>query len=82
MVLKKNGKFEKYTHHGKTVWVTKGLKGKHRTACLCYHCKKFKPLKREENCPISNVIYSLCVLKNLTLPVWECPDFKEGSPEF
>lgn len=80
---KTNGKiFSKYEHYGKKVWVIDSLKGKHRTTCLCYHCQKFKPTEREKNCPISNAVYSLCVLKNLVLPVWECPEFKEGEPEF
>jgi hypothetical protein len=84
MVLKKknNGKlFTKYEHHGKKVWVTKSLKGKHRTACLCFRCEKFKPTEGK-NCPISNMVYSLCVLENLVLPVWECPEFKEGEPDY
>ena len=78
---KKNGDFEKYKHHGNVVWVTKALKGKHRTACLCFRCSKFKPSNRDENCPIANLLYSVCVLQKLVTPVWECPDFIEGDPQ-
>jgi hypothetical protein len=82
-VKAKNNKiFEKYVHHGKKTWVIGALKGKHRSVCLCFHCQKFKPTDRENNCLISNMVYSLCVLENLVLPVWECPGFKEGRPEF
>jgi len=68
---------EQYKHHGKKVFVRKALKGKHREHCLCFSCNKFTLDKREENCPIANLIYSLCVLENLVLPVWECPKFEE-----
>ena len=78
---------EKYIHHGKKVSVQKMLKGKHRYHCLCFGCKKFLyskdangkriifPADRNKNCPIANMVYALCVLQNLCLPVWECPSF-------
>ena len=74
--------FEQYIHEYKDkkkskVWVIKSLKGKHRKVCLCSYCKKFKPEDRNNNCPTANTIFSLCVLKNLCLPVWECEDFEE-----
>ena len=81
---------EKYIHHGKKVSVQKMLKGKHRYHCLCYGCKKFNVSTairndvkdnqvssfRDNNCPIANLVYSLCVLESLCLPVWECPSFE------
>jgi len=69
--------YEQYTHHGKKVWVIKEMKGKHRTVCLCFRCKKFNPLDRDKNCPVANMVYSMCVLQDLVLPVWECKDFGE-----
>lgn len=68
---------EKYIHHGKKVSVQTMLKGKHRYHCLCYSCSKLDLKDRDKNCPISNMVYALCVLQNLCLPVWECPSFKQ-----
>ena len=80
---------EKYFHHGKKVSVMSMNRGKHRYHCLCYSCSKFVieelPLTgkdnvlvdRRKNCPIANMVYALCVLENLVLPVWECPQFEE-----
>ena len=68
--------FKKYRHHGKCVWVNKEFKGKHREPCLCYSCKKFDPMDREDNCPIANVVYSNCVALDLVTPVWECAQFE------
>ena len=79
---KLSGIFEQYKHFGNLVWVIKALKGKHRTACLCYKCSKFNPLKRELNCSKANIIYSLCVEFKMVLPVWECPDFDEKTDLF
>lgn len=82
-----NTEFVKYEHHGREVCVRKDLKGKHREHCLCHRCGKFKIGKdggsymeqRFTNCPKANEIYRLCVLLDLVLPVWECPDFVEGE---
>lgn len=73
MNLPKN--FIQYTHFQEPVWVREDLKGKHREFCLCYSCSKFKPEDREKNCPIANMVFSLCVVQDLVLPVWECPCF-------
>ena len=69
------GHIVKYEHHVCEVSVDENLKGRHREHCLCYRCSRFAPANREQNCPIANTVYSLCVLQNLTLPVWECPSF-------
>ena len=69
-------KYEQYEHHGRDMWVRSDLKGKHREYCMCHSCKRFKPENREDNCPIANVLYRLCVLLNLTTPVWECERFE------
>ncbi len=65
------------------------LKGKHRYHCLCYLCGNFSigiPIgfgvgkdrpPRDQNCPIANMVYALCALQDLVLPVWECPKFVE-----
>jgi hypothetical protein len=71
-------KFEQYEHHGVMVWVNSELKGKHREHCLCYQCLNFNPGTPEDNCPIANANYALCVLENMVLPVWECPKFEEA----
>jgi len=70
-------KFESYVHHGKPVYVNKKLKGKHKEHCLCFSCDKFNPGMPEENCPIANLNYAVCLAHNLVLPVWECPEFQE-----
>jgi hypothetical protein len=69
---------EKYEHHGTKVSVQPHLKGKHREHCLCWQqCKYFKPESREENCAIANALYAICVLCNVTTPVWECPKYEK-----
>lgn len=65
-----------YEHHGKTVWVRKDLKGRHREHCLCYDCSKFVP-GSEKNCPIASALYQLDVFYNITTPVFECVEFLE-----
>lgn len=67
---------EKYTHHGKEVYVDSELKGKHREHCLCYKCKNLFLDDQEKNCKIANVLYRLCILLGIVIPVYECPDFK------
>lgn len=76
---RKNREFIAYRHHHPLVdvFVREDLKGKHRDYCLCYSCDLFKPEDREENCVIANMVYSICVLDHLVLPVWECADFRE-----
>jgi len=74
---RKKKEFTVYIHHGKEVHVREDLKGKHREHCLCHSCHCFNPENRATNCPIANLVYSICVLDNLVLPVWECPDFIE-----
>ena len=73
--------YEKYEHwQGRPeVWVKSETKGQHRDHCLCWSCDKFipNPEGNAKNCHIANVIYSLCVAFNMTLPVWECPIFVE-----
>ena len=73
--------YEKYKHWEgyDDVWVRSDLKGKHREYCLCHNCKKFHPNPegREDNCPIANEIYDICIDLGMTIPVWECPDFEQ-----
>ena len=73
------GKFIRYIHNKKKVFVDVMLKGKHRYHCLCYNCKSFRP-GRKDNCPIASMIDSLNKLQALVLVTWECPKFKEGKP--
>jgi hypothetical protein len=69
-------RYDLYLHHGeRLVWVRKDLKDRHREHCLCHSCEKFKPESRDKNCSIANLVYALCVVENLVLPVWECPVF-------
>lgn len=65
-----------YKHFDKNVMVREDLKGKHRNFCLCWNCTKFNPDDRKGNCSVANHVYSLCVLEDLVLPVWECPIFE------
>lgn len=69
----------RYTHHDREVAVQEELKGKHRDHCLCFQCIRFKPQKRDENCPIANALYRFDVLTGCVTPVYECPEF-EGLP--
>ena len=68
----------KYVHHDKEVNVFAAHKGEHRLFCLCHnHCRFFKPeLPPEENCPLAQENYEMCVRNNMTLPVFECPKYK------
>lgn len=69
-------KLEQYEHHGKKVWAFKELRGKHRQHCLCYLCEHFKP-GTDNNCPIANLNFAVCIAHNVTLPVYECAKFTE-----
>ena len=71
------GKIVQYKHHGTLVMVDEELQGMHRQHCLCFRCANFHPESREGNCPIANVLFSICVLENVTTPVYECPKFEE-----
>jgi hypothetical protein len=73
------GQIVKYQHHGATVSVDEDLKGKHRLHCLCFRCAAFKPGPPEQNCPIANTIYAICILADMVTPVYECPKFVEKS---
>jgi hypothetical protein len=75
-----NMNFTKYKHHGdQEVWVNTGLKGNHKQYCLCYSCKKFIPGTIENNCKIANMVFGICLVNDLVLPVWECPIFEENK---
>ena len=78
-----NSEFVQYVHWNETpgVWVRKELKGKHRQHCLCHSCKKLNMEDRNNNCPTANLIYSICVRLNMTLPVWECQNFEEKGEQ-
>ena len=67
----------KYDHHGKEVYVREELKGKHRDHCLCFICDNFNMDNKDKKCKVADMIYHICIHYNLTLPVWECPDYKE-----
>lgn len=73
------GRFIRYIHHGRKVFVDVMNKGKHRYSCLCWSCRSFRP-GRKDNCPIASMLYVICKLQSLVTPVWECPNFKEGKP--
>lgn len=68
--------FEKYVHHGKTIWVRKDLRGLHRDHCLCFSCRQFHPGSRG-NCPIAQTLYQACIDYHVVTPVWECHRFRE-----
>jgi len=68
--------FECYSHHGKTVWVRKALKGLHRKHCLCFSCTKFHP-GSSGNCPIAQALFQACIDNHVVTPVWECHCFRE-----
>jgi len=64
--------FEQYEHHGKKVWVRRGLKGRHREHCLCFACSK---LNAEPKCERAAELYEFCKRYGMVAPVWECPEF-------
>jgi hypothetical protein len=68
--------FELYTHHGRSVWVNKTLKGKHQEHCLCFSCGKFFP-NDNDNCRIAEMNFAMCKAFNLVTPVYECPEFAD-----
>lgn len=72
-------KFISYNHYGSLNFVREDLKGSHREVCLCYDCTKFKPGTPEDNCPIANLIYAVCIAMNVVTPVFECPAFVQGE---
>lgn len=61
-------------HHGWTMNVRERLAGKHRDACLCYCCDKFRP-DDESNCSVAQAVYKNCVEFGVVTPVWECSKF-------
>jgi hypothetical protein len=69
------GEIIRYEHHGIWVCADEELVGTHREHCLCFRCKKLNLKDRQQNCPIANMLYALCVLTGLTTPVFECPEF-------
>jgi len=74
--------FIKYNHHGADVWVREDLKGKHWDNCLCAYCQRFIPgLVQGDPCACkkASLNYAVCIAEGMTLPVFECPDFIEGS---
>lgn len=48
------------------------LKGRHKERCLCFRCKKFIPEDRDKNCPIANLLFSVCICCDIVAPVHEC----------
>ena len=70
-----------YTHHERTVYVRKNLKGKHKDFCLCELCQRFIPESKNKNCKIANALYRLDKKYSLVTPVWECPEFKNKKRE-
>ncbi len=75
------GTIERYVHHGRKVYVDVLLKGKHRYHCLCFRCSSFVPRDRVLNCDVAEMLYRICCVTNIVTPVWECPNFVEGTPD-
>jgi len=65
-----------YEHHGRMVAVDENLKGKHGEHCLCFRCSHFKP-DTPENCDLAEQNFRACKINDMTMPVWECPQFAE-----
>ena len=79
--MKESSPIITYEHHGVEVSVREHLKGRHREHCLCWqNCEFFFPNDKYNNCPIAMELYDLCVLSNVTTPVWECSKYSlKGS---
>jgi hypothetical protein len=68
-----------YQHHHRLTSVREDLKGTHRDVCACYDCEHFKPGVPEDNCPIANLLYGVCLETGIVAPVFECPQFVRGE---
>jgi hypothetical protein len=69
-------KIEFYKRHGRNLAVDSSLKGKHKYHCLCYkNCTNFNPGK-PDNCKIAELNFQICKIYGVTLPVWECEEYK------
>jgi len=75
IATRKTQRYVRYRHHNAMNWVREDLKGQHRDYCLCYDCKNFRP-KCQNNCPVAQTLYTICVDHNMVTPVWECPGFE------
>lgn len=63
--------------NSRNVAVFEDHKGTHRDHCLCHSCDKLKlDSGRENNCPVANELYLLCIKHDITTPVFECPCFE------
>lgn len=72
-------RISKYVHHGFTVSVINKIKGKHKEHCLCWqNCYYFQP-NMSYNCRIAKALYEVCVLENVTTPVYECARYSKAK---
>jgi len=66
-------------HHDFIVMVREDLVNTHRDVCMCYDCINFNPGMPEDNCPIANLLFAVCIQTGITSPVYECPEFVQGK---
>ena len=67
-------KVMQYEHHGKMVFVKEDQLGMHREHCLCWGCGEFYPAAEDmdKNCSVARLLFNLCVVLNIVIPIWEC----------
>ena len=68
--------YKKFMHHGVEVTGREDLIGTHRDHCLCYHCDKLNIDDRTKNCKIASLLFQVCVLTEITAPVFYCKEFE------
>jgi hypothetical protein len=77
--MAQDSKYITRVHHGRTVAVREDLMNTHRDVCMCYDCTKFTPGLPEQNCPIANLLFAVCLETGIVTPVFECPAFQQGA---
>lgn len=76
--MSEDSKYIEYKHHGFLTKVREDLKGTNRDVCMCYDCMRFQPGLPENNCPIANLLYAVCLDSGIVAPIYECPLFVHG----
>lgn len=65
---------EKY---GNKVWTNETMDNLRKTECLCLNCANMKP--GDNNCPIANTLYQICLADNVAMAITRCPLWKPKS---
>ena len=69
------GKVEKVVKYGVEVFSNLDADELRKTECLCLNCGNLRLDSREDNCPIANRLYDICVAENVAMQITRCPIF-------